>query len=133
MDKVRKQIWLTTSALAKCESGMKLDNSKYLNEFVENAISYYSLHLGVENNKDIVAEVFSKIFDSKLTQTETRMSKMLFKLAVEQAKLSNVLAYVSEIDDETLNKLHKKCVDEVKKTNGKIDFEEIFRYQKSDE
>ncbi len=129
-DKVRKSIWLSKEALISCENGMKIDNSRFLNEYVENALSYYSAYLSAKDNKDIVADIFTNVVESKLTMTEDRLSKLLFKLAVEQAKLSNILAYVSEVDDETLEKLHKKCVDQVKSTNGKIKFEDTFKYQK---
>ncbi len=129
-DKIRKSIWLSPEAIKSCENGMKIDNSKYLNEYVENALSYYSAYLSTKDNKDIVSQIFVNVFESKLSLTEERLSKLLFKLAVEQAKLSNVLAYISEVDDETLDKLHKKCVDEVKNTNGKISFEDTFKYQK---
>ncbi len=132
-NKVRKPFWLSAESLDKIEVNMQLDGSRNRSEFLEKAIDYYSIFLNTENNKDIVSEIFVNVVDSKLNQTENRLSKLLFKLAVEQAKLSNVLAYVSEIDDETLEKLHKKCIDDVKRTNGKITFEDTFKYQKGNE
>ncbi len=129
-NKVRKPFWLSKDSLEKIEINMKVDESRNRSEFLEKAIDYYSIFLNTENNKDIVSQIFVTVFESKLSLTEERLSKLLFKLAVEQAKLSNVLAYISEVDDETLQKLHKKCVDEVKNTNGKISFEDTFKYQK---
>lgn len=129
-DKVRKSIWLSKEALVSCENGMKVDNSRFLNEYVENALSYYSAYLSSKDNKDIVSDIFSNIVESKLAMTENRLSKLLFKLAVEQAKLSNVVAYNLDIDDEILEKLHYKCVEQVKSTNGKFKFEDAFKYQR---
>ncbi len=129
-NKVRKPFWLSEDSLEKIEINMHIDESRSRSEFLEKAIDYYSIFLNTENNKDVVSQIFVTIFESKLSMTEDRLSKLLFKLAVEQAKLSNVLAYISEVDDETLDKLHKKCVDEVKNTNGKISFEDTFKYQK---
>lgn len=129
-NKVRKPFWLSEDCLEKIEINMQIDESRNRSEFIEKAIDYYSIFLNTENNKDIVSQIFVTVFESKLSLTEERLSKLLFKLAVEQAKLSNVLAFVSEIDDETLQKLHKKCVEEVKSTNGKISFEDTFKYQK---
>ena len=45
---------------------------------------------------------------------------MDFKLAVELSKLSQVIAYTHEVDDESLEKLHAKCVEEVRRINGVI-------------
>ncbi len=129
-NKIRKAFWLSEDAYQKIELNSQLDDSRSRSEFLENAINYYSIYLNTENNQDIVAEIFVKIFEAKLKGTENRISNLLFKNAVEQAKISNILAFISEIDDETLEKLHKKCVDEVKRTNGKLTLEKVIKYQR---
>ena len=55
---------------------------------------------------------------------------MDFKIAVELSKLSQVIAYSHDIDEEALNRLHLKCVEEVKRINGAVDFESAYSYQK---
>ncbi len=55
-----------------------------------------------------------------LAGSENRIRRIQFKEAVELAKLSHILAAQSEIDDETLRRLHVRCVEEVKRTNGVI-------------
>lgn len=40
---------------------------------------------------------------------------------------------VYEVDAETLKKLHQKCVEEVKRINGAIWFEDVYRYQNGEE
>ncbi len=130
MDKIRKTVWLKSDTIIRCESGMKIDNSKFLNKFLENAIEYYLTYLNSIDNQDIVSEIFVNVVDGRLGQTEDRLSKLIFKIAVEQAKLSHILAHASDVDDETLVGLHKRCIDDVKKTNGKITFEDTFKFQK---
>ena len=61
--------------------------------------------------------------------TENRLARMDFKLAVEIAKLAHIMASVYEIDAETLQRLQQKCVEEVKRINGTIWFEEVYHYQ----
>ncbi len=129
-NKIRKPFWLSQESHDKIDINMQVDGSRSRSEFLEKAIDYYSVFLNTENNKDIVSQIFVTVVESKLEQTENRLSKLLFKLAVEQAKLSNVVAYNLEIDDEILEKLHFKCVEEVKKTNGKFKFEDAFKYQR---
>lgn len=41
----------------------------------------------------------------------------------------NVLASTAEIDEMILRKIRAKCVSDVRKTVGKIDFEGIVKYQ----
>lgn len=62
--------------------------------------------------------------------SENRLARMDFKMAVELAKLSQVIAYTHDVDEESLNKLHAKCVNEVQRINGTIKFEDAYRYQK---
>lgn len=53
--------------------------------------------------------------------------------SVEIAKLSHIMVSVYEVDAETLKKLHQKCVEEVKRINGAIWFEDVYRYQNGEE
>ncbi len=129
-EKIRKPFWLTQGTLNKIELNKKIDNSRSRSEFVENAVEYYSIYLNSIDNQDIVSEIFVNVVDGRLGQTEDRLSKLIFKIAVEQAKLSHILAHASDVDDETLVGLHKRCIDDVKKTNGKITFEDTFKFQK---
>ena len=55
---------------------------------------------------------------------------MLFKLAVEQGVSANVLASVSDIDLDTMEKVRSRCVREIKQINGEIKFEDALKYQK---
>jgi hypothetical protein len=36
------------------------------------------------------------------------------------------------VDEESLNRLHVKCVDEVRRINGTVKFEDAYHYQKRD-
>ena len=58
------------------------------------------------------------------------MGRLLFKLAVEQGVSANVLASVSDIDLDTMEKVRSRCVREVKQINGEIKFADALKYQK---
>ena len=62
--------------------------------------------------------------------SEDRLSKLLFKNTVELAMMMNVISATADIDMETLKKLRVKCINEVKRTYGKISFEEINKSHK---
>ena len=55
---------------------------------------------------------------------------MLFKLAVEQAMMMNVLAANYDIAPETLARLRGSCVQEVKRLNGTFSLEDAVDWQK---
>ena len=62
--------------------------------------------------------------------SENRLARMDFKIAVELSKLSQVIAYSHDIDEDALKRLHLKCMEEVRRINGAIDFESAYKYQK---
>ena len=65
--------------------------------------------------------------------SEDRLACLLFKIAVEMAKLESMLAAINDMDEETMRRLHIHCVNEVKKINGIITMEKAARYQRSDD
>ena len=58
------------------------------------------------------------------------ISRMLFKLAVETDMMMHITAATNEIDDRTLKDLREMCVEEVKSTIGRINFDSAVRTQK---
>ena len=59
------------------------------------------------------------------------MAALMFKLTVEHSMMMNIIAADTNIDEVLLNKLRGKCVDDVKRTNGRISFGDILKFQKS--
>lgn len=58
------------------------------------------------------------------------MGHLLFKQAVDQDLLANLFASDINVSLDTLQKLRVRCVKNVKETNGEIDFQDAFRFQK---
>ena len=82
--------------------------------------------------EDYQLQSVSSMVSGTIRDTENRLARMDFKLAVEIAKLAHIIASVYEIDGETLQRLQQKCVEEVKRINGAIWFEDVYRYQKKE-
>lgn len=40
-----------------------------------------------------------------------------------------MIAYSQEIDEESMGKLHVRCMEEVKRINGAVKFEDAYEYQ----
>lgn len=60
---------------------------------------------------------------------ETRLSRILFKLAVEVAIMSHIVAGTNEVTDGQLASIRKLCVDEVKRLSGRYSMEDAVRFQ----
>ena len=76
-----------------------------------------------------ISPMITETVKAEIKGTEQRLARLLFKVAVELGKLSHAFAAVNEVDDETMRALHAMCVDEVRKINGIITYENAEKYQ----
>ena len=126
-------IRLSDETLKKCNEGMDITNCKVRNEFIEKAIEFYSGYVSAEVHSEFLSDVIVESMEGIIKALENRFGRLLFKIAVEMAKLEQMLAAINEMDDETIERLHKRCVDEVKKINGIIKMEDAVKYQRRDD
>ena len=128
--KVRFALYVNQSALDLVEEYFEKDNCFSKSEFIENAIRFYVSYLSSDTNIPYLSTVVLSTMDSLLKENTNRLSKLLFKLAVELAITMNVVASNQGVDKEVLNSLRGECIKEVKKTNGIFTFDEADNWQK---
>lgn len=116
-----------------CDDNLELANTKSRNDFIEEAIKCYVSYLNTKNNNLFISESIESVLKSSIKITEDRLSKLLFKLSVEMSMMMNILGANFELDEETLNKLRIKCIKDIKASIGSINFEDIAKYQNSEE
>ena len=90
----------------------------------------------MQNKPELVeylAPQIGTITEGIIKGSEQRLSRALFKLAVEVGVQTHVLAAINDIDNSTLFKLRSMVSDEVRRINGIINFENALRYQRSEE
>jgi len=100
---------------------------------MEKAIRFYCGYL-LQNKPalvDYLAPQIATITEGIVKGTEQRLSRALFKVAVELGAITHMLAAINDIDDETMVKLRAMCTDEVRRINGVINFERAVRYQRN--
>ena len=100
-------------------------------EFIEKAVRFYLGYLNEESGVNYISPLITETVKAEIKGTEQRLARLMFKVAVELGKLSHMLAAVNEIDEETLRDLHTMCINEVRKINGIINYEDAVDYQHS--
>ena len=136
MDKKEKQaVWLYPKTKELMVDHLKAANARSQSEFIEDAIKFYSGYLDCNSGTatEYLAHVLTSIIDGIVKGSEYRINRGLFKLAVESAMQSHIIAAVNDVDDETIDDLRGMCVDEVAHINGVINFERAYDYQKRDD
>ena len=128
--KIRIPLWIYPKTERKIDKHYKADNCKSPSEFIEKAILFYIGYLSQQDNLNYISPMITETVKAQINGTEQRLARLLFKVAVELGKLTHLLAAANDVDDETLRQLHVMCINEVRKINGVIDFEDAVRYQK---
>ena len=128
-NKEKQAVWLYPEVKELLTTHMAAANAKSQSDFIEKAIRFYAGYLDCnsENMTEYLGETVSAVIDGIVKGSEQRISRALFKLAVQSAIQSHILAAVTDV-----GKLYGMCTEDVRRTNGIIDFRNAYKYQKED-
>lgn len=131
--KVKFPLYIFPDTMEKVDMLYESDNCKSKTEFIEKAVRFYCGYLLNKEHTatEFIAPQLVAMTEGIVKGSEQRLSRAMFKIAVELGAVTHMLAALNEIDDETLFKLRMMCTDEVKRINGIINFEKAVRYQRS--
>ena len=100
-------------------------------EYIEKAILFYAGFLYAEKADRYLPKVLQQILSGTLDRFAERIGRQLFKLAVEQNVNNHILASDTDIDARSYQKMRGLSMEEVKRTNGRIDFEDALLSERS--
>ena len=129
-EKIRFQMRISPDTDSKIKKAMEVDNCQSQNEFVEKALRFYCGYVSASNSLEVLPPLLASAIRGSIQDTENRIARLLFKLAVEIDMTMNVVAGGFKVSDDTLKQLRARCVQEVKKTGGTITFEDAVKYQR---
>ena len=89
--KRRFQLWLKPSVLDMADDLYAKDNCGSRSEFIEKAIRFYAGYLYAQQSQDYFPRVVTSTLKGIMAESTNRISRILFKLAVEQAITMNVV------------------------------------------
>ena len=129
-EKRKFALWISRDTIELAKQHYKDDNCSSASEFIEKAILFYLGYVSSQQNQDYLARVIPATVKGIVDESSNRMGRLLFKMAVEQAVTENILAAVCEVDQQELERLRNQCIQQIRKTNGMISFDEALRWQK---
>ena len=112
---------------------VKENNCKSRSDFLETAAQFYAGYLSGQEATAYLPPALVAAMRGTVQDSENRIARLLFKLAVEINMMMNVLAAGMEISDEDLRQLRVRAIREVKQTNGRINFKDAIDYQRGEE
>lgn len=128
-ERVRKGFYMEVDLLEQMDALLQQADVKSRNEFLNQALKFYIGYLTSEKIENYMLSSLSSVIHATVKDSENRMARAMFKMAVETSKLSHTIAFSHEVDEETLKRLQAKCMDEVKRINGAVSFEDAYGFQ----
>ena len=110
-------IRFTEDQLRRCEEkSAELGISR--NEFIRDAVDFYIEWLNRESREKFLTPALESVISAKFRDLEYRISQNLFRMAVEQNVITQVLICDGKYSSETIYEFHENAVSMVEKTNG---------------
>ena len=129
-DKTKFSIRVDTQLVELADAYIKEGLQRNRTELIEEALRFYLGFLTAKKAEDYLLQSLSSVMSGTVQDSENRLARMDFKIAVELSKLVHVIAYTHDVDEAALGKLHLKCLEEVRHNNGAVAFEDAYKYQK---
>ena len=128
-ERIRFQMRISPDTDRMIRAAMPLAHCRSKNEFVENAIRFYCSYQTTRDCSEFLPPIYLSALRGTVQDTENRICRLLFKLAVELDMTMNVLAAGMDIPEEQLRSLRGRCVQNVKKVNGGISLDKAVSFQ----
>ena len=128
--KTRIPVWLYPSTLEVIDRATETAGFKSRSEYLEKAALFYAGYVSGQDAVSFLPPALTSVLRGTVQDTENRICRLLFKLAVELDMVMNVLAAGMEISEDVLRNLRSRCVQNVKKTSGSVTLDKAVEYQR---
>lgn len=118
---------------AEIQNMMSEANATSMADFIRQATEFYIAYLRQKKSIDFFAPLLAQTIKNEIESVEKNISSMIYKLAVEQAIGSNIIAYLNDVGSDTISALREMCARDVAENNGIITFEDAMRFQNSED
>lgn len=132
-EKLRLSIYLYPETYEKVKELYKKDGCVFHSQFVEKALRFYIGYLTANEDSSYLPTAMLSNMKSIVAESENKISKTFYKVAVELAMVQNAFAYShKEITAESLAELREAVESVVKSTNGILTLEDAVEWQKEE-
>ena len=130
-EKERLSIYLYPETLEKVKELYRRDDCRTQSKFIEKALRFYITRLVSGENESYLPTAMLSTMKNIVAESENKISRTFFKVAVELAMVQNCFAYShKDITAESLARLRESVEHEVKCTNGMLKLEDAVEWQK---
>lgn len=127
--RVKAGLAVSQKHLSLCDENLRKAEVNSRNTFVEKAIEYYAGYLNAEQNSKYFEDAFASRAQQKVEQIGKSLGTGQFKIAVELALISHILAAQAKITDTDFRRLRDKCEYDIRRLEGVQRFEQAYKFQ----
>ena len=128
--RIKLTIWLRPELVQRMDGWLAEDNCKKRRQFIEKALRFYMGYLATEDTSAFLSRALVDTLRGILRDNTNRLSTLLFKWCVELNMMGHTIAAHFRADPVNRRELRAYAVDEVKRTNGKIRFDDALDQQR---
>ena len=122
----RVGLYLNKDLVKRADDMVKQFHFKSRNEFFAEAVEYYIADYLLYSNEPAISDKLGKAIAKYSEDNAKAISKGLFRYAVQLEMMCRVLAIDRMIDKDVLEDMRHEAINNVRRTRGKVKFEEIL-------
>ena len=122
----RVGLYLDKDLVKRADDMVKQFHFKSRNEFFADAVEYYIADYLLGSNESAVSDKLGKSIAKYSEDNAKAISKGLFRYAVQLEMMCRVLAIDRMITKDVLEGMRHEAINNVRRTHGKVRFEEIL-------
>ena len=120
-------IYLDEELYGKIQKLYKIKNFRTISEFFETAMIEWFERDASEEGSVYMSKQLVSLVESTIRQSEQRINRMLFKLAVSDTELKHIIAAYYSADEDYLREIHDRSIREVRVTNGILNVSKMIQ------
>lgn len=97
------------------------------NHFIRDAVDFYIAYLQGKQSARFITRELESVISAKIHDSENRLCRLLFKLAVDQNLLAHLVGYACEYGYDEIEVMRVDSIREVKETNGSIRADDVLK------
>ena len=106
---------------AKCDEMTQKLGLESRNEYVRDAVKFYTEWNEMSHTQKFLTPALESVIGAKVRDSENRIARVLYKMAVQQNALTHVLATEYNWTEKELSDLYDTAEDDAKGWNGTLD------------
>ena len=126
-NKQRVSLYLDKKTIQVVDSYIKKNGLHSRNEFFEKAAENLIADEAIKSGGDVMSEKLAKAIEAVSENNAKAISKGLFRYAVQLEMMMRYIAQTHEFTDDELEEMRREAINNVRRTRGRIKFEDIAK------